>query len=128
MAEITEKPNGLPSGNDLDKIADPAVVDGQESTAYITLASTNIRISKPPKITDEGTLLIRWRCTGDGHKLQKDGELRPKRTLDVLAAWWPGERPIDDPNQPALFDTEGEPTEDAEDAEDAEDVEEGATV
>lgn len=104
MAEITEKPADLASTNELDK---HDTGDGLTPVAYIGLSATNVKIENPPSLEDSGTLMIRWTCTDSGNKLMKDGEIRPKRTLTVTSAWWPGNRPLpEDPNQGALFEDE----------------------
>ncbi|SHP52982.1 hypothetical protein [Mycobacteroides abscessus] len=125
MAEITKAPTDLPSTNELDK---HDTGDGTTPVAYIGLSATNVKIENPPELEDSGILVIRWTCTDSGNKLMKDGEIRPKRTLTVTSAWWPGNRPLpQDPNQEALFedDVDAANKAEAENYEDAEGSEGG---
>ena len=120
MAEVKDKPAGLPSGNDLDKIdtGDDHVDTGG---AYIGFRSANIKLEDPPEIGDTGVVMVKYECVGDGRKKAADGELRDTRALKVLSAWKPGTKPNGgDPNQTELYPTDpvtGGPTDDADDDE-----------
>jgi hypothetical protein len=113
MSLITEKPDNLPSGNDLDNLQIPDdLLD--VPAAYFSLGSTPAPLANPPEVGDKGTLIVRYECTGEGKTVRTDGELRYSRKLTILWAVPEGTPQPPDPEgeQPALFDTEGNPIDD----------------
>lgn len=99
MAKVTDKPAGLPSGNDVDATTLAEELD----VAYIGLSATNIKIETPPELGENITLMIHGKCTAAGEKEMKDGEIRNVRTITVTSAHKPGKRPVEDPNQGSMF-------------------------
>lgn len=99
MGIVTEKPEGLDSGDDVT----PTTLAEELDIAYISLSATNVKIETPPDLGDSITLVIHGKCTEAGEKEAKDGEIRPKRVITVTSAHHPGRRPVADPNQGSMF-------------------------
>lgn len=95
MAEITEKPAGLPSGNTVD----PTLLEEELNQAYISFQATGIKL----ELGDTLTLIVHGKCVEAGDKEAKDGEIRPKRVISVLSVHKPGKRPETDPAQGSIF-------------------------
>lgn len=99
MAKITDKPDGLPTGNTID-----ATLLGDEiDSAYLSLRCTNIKVDEPPALGESVTYVIYGKVIGTGVEEHKDGELRLKRTIQVTGAHKPGKRPTVNPDQSPLF-------------------------
>lgn len=113
MAEVKDKPTGLPSVNELDKFETDLL---SVPPAYFSLGSTPQPMEDPPQIGDTITVLVRAKCTGTSDSVRTDGELRHGRKFTIQAAWLPGqaEPPDATAEQPALFGEDGEPEDDAE--------------
>jgi hypothetical protein len=96
---ITDKPENLPSGD----AEDATLLEDEIDVAYLTLSATNVKLESPPELGESLTLVIHGKCTATGEKENKDGEIRNVRTITVTSAHKPGKRPVEDPNQGALF-------------------------
>lgn len=109
MTLVTEKPDGLHSGNDLDYIADPDANDAEP--AYLSFGSTPAALSDPPEVGQVRTYIVRVECTGQSESVRTDGEHRYGRKLSILWAVQKGkaEPPDPDADQPSLFDDGDEP-------------------
>jgi hypothetical protein len=108
MTLITDKPAGLASSNELDKL--PADILSTPP-AYLKFSASPAPMENPPAFGDVETYIVRVVCTGEHGPLgRKDGELRYERSMSIQAIWKPGERPptADDDEQPPLFGTDGE--------------------
>jgi len=113
MSLITDKPENLPSGNDLDSIPDDLL---ETPPAYLSFGGSPAALDDPPCVGEVRTYIVKARCTGEHGPIErKDGEMRYTRTLSIIAAWESGKRPppVDEP-QPGLFDAAGEPAIDPE--------------
>lgn len=113
MGHVTEKPVGLESTNALDQIPDDLL---SVPPAYYAFSQSPAAMENPLADGDTATLCMRVKCVGEhGPITRKDGEKRYKRDLAVQAVWKLGdpEPPDAEAEQPALYDTEGEPTAEA---------------
>lgn len=112
MALVTDKPDDIPSSNDLDHID-----LGDTPPAYLSFGSTPNAMSEPPEVGETRTYVVRVECTGQSESVRTDGEHRYGRKLNVLWAVQQGkaEPPDPDGEQPALFDEDGEIAVDATD-------------
>lgn len=110
MALVTNKPNDIPSSNDLDSID-----LGDIPAAYLSFGSTPGAMEEPPEVGEKRTYVVRVECTGQSESVRSDGEHRYGRKLTILWAVKPGaaEPPDPDAEQPALFDEDGEVSADA---------------
>ncbi len=101
MAKITDKPDGLPTGNDVD----PTLLEDEIDSAYVSFRCTNVKIETPPDLGETVTFVVYGKVVATGLEEHKDGELRPKRTIQVTGAHKPGKRPVVDPDsdQTPLF-------------------------
>jgi hypothetical protein len=116
MALVKNKPKGIPSGNDLDKIGPPPV-----APAEIRLGGKILTVlENPPGLGHEVTLLIKVKvnevCTGE----KSEGEIVHYRKTALLAAWLPG-TPAPPDNQAALIDADGNPIDDDGDSDEPDD-------
>jgi len=106
MALVTDKPDGMPSGNDLDRVE---IVDHTGiPPAYLRFGTSPAALDDPPAIGDVRTYIVLARCTEEHGPIERrDGELRYMRTLVVQACWESGKPPppATDEAQPALFDS-----------------------
>lgn len=122
---VTDKPQDLPSGNDLDDIPDDLL---EIPAAYLGFGSTPCAMEEPPAVGEVRTYIVRARCTAEHGPIErKDGEMRYTRTLTIQACWEAGKQPPStDVDQPGLFDEAGDVNPDALDDEDhdAEDLNE----
>ena len=118
MAIVTDKPEGLHSGNDLDYVIDPDANDAEP--AYLSFGSTPAAMSNPPEVGQKRTYIVRVECTGQSESVRTDGEHRYGRKLSILWAVQKGkaEPPDPDGDQPALFDEDGEVSPEATDDDD----------
>ncbi|MGV0627181.1 hypothetical protein [Mycolicibacter minnesotensis] len=116
MSLVTDKPDGLHSGNDLDYVIDPD--DNDAEPAYLSFGSTPAAMSNPPEVGEKRTYIVRVECTGQSESVRTDGEHRYGRKLSILWAVEKGkaEPPDPDADQPSLFDDEHD--EDGEDGAD----------
>lgn len=116
MTIITENPEGLDSGNDLDNIEVP---DAEETpSAYLAFGSSPGTLEEPPAVGEIRTFIVKTRCTAEHGPIErKDGELRYTRTLSIISCWEQGKPKPPDPDeeQPALFGEDGEVSADDED-------------
>lgn len=46
---------------------------------------------------------MHWKCKEVSEVEAEDGEIRTKRVLKVTRVNWPGKRPVENPNQGAMF-------------------------
>lgn len=96
MAEVSKKPSGLPSSNDLDKFkAEPP------PQAEIRLgANALMNMAHPPQIGQTRDVVIRLRCTMTGHERRSDDDSVPPTPFcrtRIIAAWELGKpKPADD--------------------------------
>lgn len=111
MAKNTDKPSGLPTGNDVD----PTLLEEDIDSAYISFRSTGVKVDDPLELGERVTYVVYGRVIATGVEEHKDGELRQKRTIQVTGAHKPGKRPTVDPDQSPLFsvvtDSDGTRTE-----------------
>lgn len=105
MALVTDKPDDIPTSNDLDHID-----LGDIPPAYLSFGSTPNAMSEPPEVGEIRTYVVRVECTGQSESVRTDGEHRFGRKLSVLWAVQKGktEPPDPDAEQPALFGEDGE--------------------
>lgn len=116
MALITDKPQGLPSGNALDDIPDDIL---SAPAAYLSFGSSPNAMDEPPELGDIKTYIVRAKCVGQSCSERQDGELRYGRRLSIVGCWEAGKQPPStDEDQPGLFDEAGDPNPDALDDED----------
>lgn len=116
MALITDKPQGLPSGNALDDIPDDIL---SAPAAYLSFGSSPNALDEPPELGDIKTYIVRAKCVGQSCSERQDGELRYGRRLSIIGCWEAGKQPPNsDEDQPGLFDEAGDPNPDALDDED----------
>lgn len=115
MAEIADRtaPAWVPTTNELDNIPDDLL---GKPPAYLVLGTTPDLFEDPPEPGDTMTLVVRVRCKGFAGDLNADGKFVHKRKMTITAAWVQGqpEPPDADAEQPALFDEDGEPTDEPE--------------
>ncbi|SRX93587.1 hypothetical protein MSP7336_01826 [Mycobacterium shimoidei] len=106
MALVTDKPEGLSSGNDLDDIPD----DPTTPAAYLSFGQTPYALDNPPAIGEKRTYVVRVECTGESESVRNDGEHRYGRKLNILWAVGEGQPKPPDPSdeQPGLFDDDGD--------------------
>jgi len=91
MSLITDKPENLSSGNDLDSIPDDLL---ETSPAYLSFGGSPAALDDPPCVGDVRTYIMKARCTAEHGPIErKDGEMRYTRTLSIIAAWESGKRP-----------------------------------
>lgn len=93
MAEITKKPEGLPSGNDLDKIDDDLL--GRPQEADIQLAGKTLTsLASPPGPGETVVLMIRLRVYDEGVSYGDNGlgEGSPYKKTKLVSCWLPGQK------------------------------------
>src|SRR5579859_5430698 len=103
MAIITEKPNDIPSGNDLDNLD----LGGDTAPpAYLAFGRSPKEMDDPPGRGETRTFIVKARCKGEHVTERTDGEIRYSRSLEIIACWEEGKpKPPDaDEEQPGLFD------------------------
>lgn len=105
MSKNTEKPAGLPTGNDVD----PTLLEEDIDSAYISFRCTNVKVDDPLELGERVTYVVYGRVIATGVEEHKDGELRQKRTIQVTGAHKPGKRPTVDPDQSPLFSVVTDP-------------------
>lgn len=92
MSLITEKPQGIPSGNDLDKIDDD-LLGGPPPPAEIRMSGkTLLTLENPPQPGDEIVLMIRLKINGHGVDLHDNDEEVPFRKSKLVSCWKPGSK------------------------------------
>jgi hypothetical protein len=105
---ITDKPEDLPSTNQLDEIDDD-LLGGTVPPAYLSFGMTPCAIENPPADGDLVYFMVRARCTGEhGPVTRSDGEKRYKRDLKIQAIWLPGDPEPEEPKTQAELDAEAE--------------------
>ncbi len=109
MGIVTKMPADTPTTNSLDDLPDDLL---SVAPAYLSFGTSPAPLDNPPEIDEVRTYLVRVRCNGKTEKERTDGEMRHGRQLSIQAVWLPGHKPpaADDDDQPALFDDDGEPT------------------
>lgn len=110
MSLVDQKPAGLPSSNELDKIPDDLL---GPIPAEIKLGTNVLMVmEKPPEVRDVITVVMRLRVkdAGVGEAGENNEELTHYRKCKIVAAWIKGEPepPNADEEQPALFGEHGE--------------------
>lgn len=92
--------------------------------AELRLGSNTLLVQEtPPHVGDTVTICARLRIVREGkEQLDTDGDVTHFRNAKVVAAWIKGdpEPPNEDEDQPALYDDDGEPTDEATGASEAE--------
>jgi hypothetical protein len=112
MGIVSEKPQDVPSSNDLDKL-DIDTESGLSIDAYVGFGATPKALPNPPKIGDVVTYLVKAECVCDGRARRADGEMRYSRKMSIISVWKPGEtEPVTDSDQGELFDGDGNPADD----------------
>lgn len=99
MGKVTDKPDGLPSGNTVDA----TTLEDEIDSAYLSLRCSEVKIDEPPALGERVTYVVYGKVVGIGLEERKDGELRPKRVIQITGAHKPGKRPTVDPDQSPLF-------------------------
>ena len=120
MALITEQPKDLPTAlNDLDSIPDDLL---SIPPAYLSFGTTPCGLESPPNMDDAETYVIRARCVGESRSERSDGEVRHVRKLQIQWCIKQGqpEPPDDESDQGALFDEDGEVSDEASGLDDVE--------
>jgi|GEM_PF-6801127 len=107
MTIITDKPRGLPSGNDLDSVVDPDAND--TPPAYLSFGGSPYALDEPPAVGEKRTYIVRVECTGASESVRHDGEHRYGRKLSILWAVQKGtaEPPDPDADQMSLYSAGG---------------------
>lgn len=112
MALVKDKPADLKPENDLDAI--PADLLGPIPAEIRLGANVLMMMDKPPECGDTITVVMRLKIKREGKELAGDEgqELTHFRLAKIVTAWLKGDPEPPDPNadQPALFDDDGEPT------------------
>jgi hypothetical protein len=117
MALITDQPEDIPTTDALADIPDDLL---STPAAYLGFGSTSYALPDPPSEGEKRTYVVRIECTGEHGPLRRtDGEVRYKRDCKILWAVQKGEVEPPDPEeeQPALFDEDGEASDEAADGE-----------
>lgn len=99
MSKIVDKPAGLPTGNTVD----PTILADDVDTAYLSFQCDNVKVENPPELGDQVTYVVYGKVIKTSLAENKDGEIRPLRTIRIVDAHPPGKRPTKDPNQAPLF-------------------------
>lgn len=99
MAKISDKPDGLPTGNTIDA----TLLTDEIDTSYVSFQCDNVKIENPPELGESVTFMVHGKVVETKLKENKDGEIRPHRTIRIHDAHAPGKRPTKDPNQSPLF-------------------------
>ncbi|SBS73861.1 conserved hypothetical protein [uncultured Mycobacterium sp.] len=110
MAEVTEKPDGLKSGNDLDNIPDD-LLGGPPPPADIMLAGKILTtLASPPGPGETVELHIRVRVydTGTAYGDNGEGEPSPYRKTKLVSCWLPGQPEPEPVKSKAELDAEAE--------------------
>ena len=111
MSLVTEKPEGIPTGNDLDQFADQ--LDGPVHPAEIYLASKCLTVLEdPPGPHYEVVLMVRLKVHDLGTRYNEDDTEIHYRKTRLVAARKPGtSEPKSGDDQPGLYeiDDDGAP-------------------
>lgn len=111
MGLITDKPEGLPSGNALDDLPEDLL---SVPAAYLSFGSSPAAMDEPPELGDIKTYIVRAKCVGQSCSERQDGELRYGRRLTIIGVWESGKQPPNtDDQQPGLFDESSDVNPDA---------------
>lgn len=105
MAEVTQKPTGLPSTNDLDKfpIQKPLI-----ETAFTRFnGNSPEQLENPPDLDGERTYVVTAQCVGVDRRRRKDGEERVTAVMQITSCHEQGKVPAADDSQGGLFDDAG---------------------
>lgn len=116
MALNTTMPQGIPTTDALASI--PADLLGPIPAEIRLGANVLMMMDKPPEVKDVITVVMRLRVKdkGEGEAGDANEELVHYRRCKIVAAWLQGqpEPPNPEDEQPALFDDDGEPTDEPE--------------
>lgn len=102
MAEVTEKPKGLPSANALDRfpIQQPLI-----DTAFTRFnGNSPEQLENPPDLDGERTYIVTAQCVGVDRRRRKDGEERVTAVMQITSCYEQGKVPAADDSQGGLFD------------------------
>lgn len=99
MTIVKDKPDNLPTGNDVD----PTPLAEEIDVAYLSFQAKNVKVEDPPELGDSVTFVVYGKCIEVGDKENEDGEIRPKRVIKVTSAHKPGKRPVTDPAQGSIL-------------------------
>lgn len=91
---VTNKPEDLPSGNDLDNIEDPDSPEFNEYGSidrFLAFGTTPKALAHPPKDGEVVTYQVKVECIGQAHKRRADGEVRYRSELSILSVARVGE-------------------------------------
>lgn len=105
MAEVTEKPAGLPSTNELDKIPD------LDTRAEIYLSGSHVAtLDEPPAMGEKFYLMVELEVTEVSHKSNDGGQtlVAVRRTRRVGDMWRPGTKKPEKPKTQKELDAEAE--------------------
>ncbi|OIN80754.1 hypothetical protein [Mycobacterium malmoense] len=107
MSLVTDKPQDIPTGNDIDNI--PHDLLGPQP-AVIRMSGKDLLVMEtPPDIGDFVKIEITMRCKDDGRTLLSDGEIGHYRIMSFVTAkvttepYKPEPEPEPEP-EPSLFD------------------------
>lgn len=103
MSEITDKPVGLKSSNDLDNL--PLQTAAIEAAWVRFTGSSAGALDEAPELDDERTYIVKAKCAERKHKRNKDHEERLTAVMEIISVHEAGKvpRPQGDPNQTSLL-------------------------
>lgn len=104
MAEVTEKPKGLPSTNALDNLPlqQPLI-----EAAYVKFTGQSAgALEDPADLDEERTYVVTAKCVEHKTRRRKDAEERLTTTMEIITMHEEGKAPAADDSQGELFDDE----------------------
>lgn len=92
---VTDKPDNLPSGNDLDKFKVSQPMQGALIEAsFVTFAGTSGgMIEDPPDLDDERTYIVKASCKEVKRARRKDNEERVTTVMEITSVFEQGKVP-----------------------------------
>lgn len=100
---VTDKPEDLPTGNDLDNVEDPDELDeyGLTIDRYVGFGTTPKAIPNPPKVDEIVEYRVKVVGRGDSRKRRTDGEMRYRSEVEILSVARAGDELPPDYEPPA---------------------------
>lgn len=102
MAEITEKPAGLPSTNALDNLPlqQPLI-----EAAYVKFTGQSAgALEDPASLDEERTYIVTAKCVEHKTRRRKDAEERLTATMEIIDMHEQGKTPAKVDEEPGLYD------------------------
>ncbi|AKF14548.1 hypothetical protein SEA_CAMBIARE_46 [Mycobacterium phage Cambiare] len=91
MGLITDQPEGLPSGNDLDNVEDPDAPAEHGERAEMYLSGAHVcTLDNAPAGLGRVTLMVELEVTEESIRFTEDGEIPIRRCRRVGDMWIPG--------------------------------------